>query len=152
MRNKKPSNYILSEEHKKLAINMAIEGQTIQKIADTLCIDAYHFWKSRQDDPDFSNKFAQARQEGIHLAVDKLDTVHEAHPDPQVARIVSDNIKWKASKLNPGTYGDRLDVNVNHTVDLGGALADAKNRALASTARTMIDVTPESEEDDDIFK
>ena len=108
---------------------MAVEGQTLQRIADELCISPYTFFQARQHDPVFNQEFMLARQEGINTCVDRLDTIHEEHPDPQVMRVVSDNIKWKASKLNPAIYGDRLDLNVNHTVDIGGALKEAKQRA-----------------------
>lgn len=128
----------LTEEQKSLAIGMAIDGETLKRIAEALCLSPKQFWQARQDDPSFQNAFALARQEGIHGMVDRLDTIHNDIDDVQRARLASENIRWKASKLNPTTYGDRLDVNLNQTVDLGSALQAAKDRARLAER----DVTP----------
>lgn len=42
---------------------------------------------------------------------------------------MSDNIKWKAGKYNPQVFGERLEVNATVTIDIGNALAEARNRA-----------------------
>lgn len=157
----KEDRYDLTEEQKSRALVLAIEGKTTTYIADELCMTQYDFWKARQHDPSFSAKYNDARREGVHSQVDRLDNIHEEHPDPQVMRVISDNIKWKASKLNSTIYGDRLDLNVNHTVDIGGALKEARQRASAISTKgqgslpvpdrdkDIIDITPVPDRDRD---
>ncbi len=135
---------VVTEEMKTIAIGMAIDGRTIKEIAVKLGMSSAQFWKSRQQSPEWGIVFAQAREEGINNMVDKLDNIHETYHDVNRSRLASDNIKWKASKINARVYGDKLDVNINQTVDIGGALADARKRADALTH----DVTPQIEGDD----
>jgi hypothetical protein len=49
--------------------------------------------------------------------------------DPNRARLKVDLRRWVASKFNASLYGDKLDVNVNQTVDIGAALLEARRRA-----------------------
>lgn len=133
-----PSNWVkdvkLSDEQKELALSLAIKGDTVTKIAEALLLTNWLFYRARVADPSFNQAFHDARAEGVNNQVDRLDNIHDEFEDPQVMRVVSDNIKWKASKLNPKTYGDKLDVNVTQTVDISGALDEAKKR--------IKDVTP----------
>lgn len=109
---------------------MALNGKTLGEIAATLGTDHETFWRWKERDPKFSQEFGRARSEGLELIADTLLTMVDDVPDVNKARLKSDNIKWLLSKRKAHTYGDRLDVNVNHTVDIGGALAEARSRAL----------------------
>jgi hypothetical protein len=62
--------------------------------------------------------------------VNNIGRVAREEPDPNRARIIIDADKWLASKLIAKVYGDKLDVNVTSTVDLSGALSEARDRAL----------------------
>ncbi len=136
----------LTEEQKQLALDLAAQGKSIKAIYSQLNISHSALWKYRQHDLKFEQDFACARQEGLeHNADELLDLVDEI-PDVQKARLKSDNIKWILSKRKPATYGDRLDLNVNQTIDIGSALAEARNRvgirdahALASQGDTSLD-------------
>jgi hypothetical protein len=69
--------------------------------------------------------------------IDLADTPIPTGLDPasrsawvQHLRIRIDTRKWAASKLKPKTYGDRIDVSVNHDqISIQGAL-DAANRRI----------------------
>lgn len=58
-----------------------------------------------------------------------LDEMLFKEPDPQRLAIMQRHYHWKASKLIPRVYGDKLDVNISATVDIGEALATARARA-----------------------
>jgi len=62
-----------------------------------------------------------------------VDALRELDEDVTIpvdrARLMSDNRKWAASRLNPKVYGDRVDVNMNQTIDIGANLAEARGRA-----------------------
>jgi hypothetical protein len=58
--------------------------------------------------------------------------------DSHAARVVLDSMRWRASKLAPKVYGDRLDVQVSDTrISISGALAAAQSRLV-----DVVDVTP----------
>lgn len=43
--------------------------------------------------------------------VEVIDEVRDGRLDPQAARVALAGMQWRASKLAPKKYGDRLDVN-----------------------------------------
>lgn len=131
----------LTLEQQKLAINLAQQGKTIKEIREELNISPHHFNKMREEDPLFGQNFARARQEGLEELADNLLEIAKTEPDVQRARLHSENIRWILSKRKPETYGDKLDLSVTTTVDLGGALNEARNRALLKPAQP-IDITP----------
>jgi hypothetical protein len=58
--------------------------------------------------------------------------------DSHAARVVLDSMRWRASKLAPKVYGDRLDVQVSDTrISISGALQAAQSRLV-----DVMDVTP----------
>jgi hypothetical protein len=49
--------------------------------------------------------------------------------DSHAARVVLDSMRWRASKLAPKVYGDRLDVSVTDSrISITGALQAAQSR------------------------
>ena len=78
--------------------------------------------------PAFGRAMAQAREDHIEAIADEMQTIADTDVDPQRARNRIDVRRWRASKLKPETYGDRVDVKVNHTVNLTEALAEARKR------------------------
>ncbi len=135
-----------TEEQKALAIEMAIDGETIGRIVDALCTTRKIFYMYRQQYPSFENAFARACQEGLDCIAEDMRDTARTETDVQRARLIVDTDKWILSKLKPSLYGDRIDVNINQTIDISGALKEARNRALPSansnTDDMTIDITP----------
>jgi len=120
----------LTEEQKNTAIELAIEGMSLRRILDKILISSYHFYKYKQSNPKFEDNFATARLEGLeHLADDLLDIADDHSIDVNRARLKSDNSKWVLSKRKPQIYGDRLNLEVSTTIDIGTALNEARKRA-----------------------
>jgi hypothetical protein len=46
------------------------------------------------------------------------------------AKVISDNIKWASGKFAPRQFGENLNVNVSHHLDLSSILLAAENRVL----------------------
>lgn len=111
------------------AIDLALEGRSIKRIQEILEVSASYFWHYRKEHIPFSSNFAHALEEGNHRQVDRLLEITEEIEDVNKARLISDNIKWTAARKLPHIYGDRLDINVTHMVDISGALQAAKRRA-----------------------
>lgn len=138
------AKYKLSQSQMDYAVELACEGHTLTYIAEKLGITMSTLHKAKQHSPHFQNIFDAARAEGMHVTVDRLDNIHEEYEDVQRARLASENIRWKASKINSRVYGDKLDISMEHKVDIGGALKAARSRVLDST----IDLLPKTRSDD----
>jgi len=93
-------------------------------------------------DADFAHKYARARMAQADVLFDRMEAVEEAVSagtmDSHAARVVLDSMRWRASKLAPKVYGDRLDVSVSDSrISITGALAAAQSRLV-----DVIDVVP----------
>lgn len=92
----------------------------------------YRFYELLQDTPEYANIYMRVKGLQTELEVDEMKILSDDRSlDPQRARNMIDVRKWKASKILPSKYGDRLDVNVNQTIDIGAALVEARQRALS---------------------
>lgn len=95
-----------------------------------------------RDDPALATRYARARTAQADTLFDRMEAVEEAVSagtmDSHAARVVLDSMRWRASKLAPKVYGDRLDVSVTDTrISISGALAAAQARMA-----DVVDVTP----------
>jgi hypothetical protein len=93
-------------------------------------------------DGSFAVRYARARTAQADTLFDRMEAVEEAVSagtmDSHAARVVLDSMRWRASKLAPKVYGDRLDVQVSDTrISISGALAAAQSRLV-----DVVDVTP----------
>ena len=93
-------------------------------------------------DGSFAVKYARARTAQADTLFDRMEAVEEAVSagtmDSHAARVVLDSMRWRASKLAPKVYGDRLDVQVSDTrISISGALQAAQSRLV-----DVVDVTP----------
>jgi hypothetical protein len=93
-------------------------------------------------DADFAIKYTRARVAQADTLFDRMEEVEEAVSagtmDSHAARVVLDSMRWRASKLAPKVYGDRLDVQVSdNRISIAGALAAAQSRLV-----DVIDVAP----------
>ena len=93
-------------------------------------------------DAAFAVKYARARMAQADTLFDRMEAVEEAVSagtmDSHAARVVLDSMRWRASKLAPKVYGDRLDVSVSDArISITGALAAAQSRLV-----DVVDVAP----------
>ena len=84
-------------------------------------------------DADFAIKYTRARVAQADTLFDRMEEVEEqvsaGTMDSHAARVVLDSMRWRASKLAPKVYGDRLDVSVtDNRISITGALAAAQSR------------------------
>ena len=91
-----------------------------QRIADgqslkTICSEkgmpsqqAVYTWVREKDGA--LEKYARAREEQADYYADEIIDIADACEDPQKARVQIDARKWKASKLAPRKYGDKLEL------------------------------------------
>jgi len=65
-------------------------------------------------DANFSNNYAQAREDSADVDADKIervvDLIEDKTVDPAQGRAMMDGLKWIAARKKPKKYGDRLDL------------------------------------------
>lgn len=113
-----------------------LTGVSIDKCLKTQGITQYRYAKWRAEMPAFEHAFRSARAIVVDQRVDLMEEVARTEPDVNRARLIIDTQRWMASKLVPKVYGDKLDINVTQTIDIGSALAEARSR---SQLRPMCD-------------
>jgi hypothetical protein len=118
-----------SQQQLEHAIEIALSGKGVSAIIKALNTSHTTFFKYRQCNTYFAAELARAVREGEHCNVDRLDDILEEYPNVLEARLMSENIKWRASKRMPQVYGDRLEVNVNETVSIRAAIDEGRQRA-----------------------
>ena len=80
-------------------------------------------WRRICADQEFANNYRLAMESRGLIYADKLDELDRKLEAGQLTesahRTLSDNIKWRSSKLVPKVYGDRQQVDVKH--EAGGS-------------------------------
>lgn len=114
-----------------------LDGILKDKSAKDLCKELGISSKSLYDqiiiDPFFAKQYKQIREIWMHDQVEGLIKIADdcvTMAEVQRAKVKSDNIKWSASKAIPETYGDNLNLNVSHHLDLSSVLLAAENRVI----------------------
>lgn len=128
----------LDAEKVEAAIAQAFEGKTYSRIIETLGISSDLFLRLRNADAAFNQRFIQAREAGGEAILESLLTLVEDNPDldPNLLRIKAECTRFYVVKAFPNKYGDRLEVK-HALVDIGSAIADAKQRVIDITPRAM---------------
>ena len=72
--------------------------------------------------------YARALELKADLIADDAIEIADSDVDPSKARNQIDIRKWTASKLYASKYGERIDLNVTQTLDIGATLAEARAR------------------------
>lgn len=120
----------LNEEQQETIIEMATQGIQLSDICRRLQINPSVLFRYREKHSDFDMKFARALRHGADVLADSLLGISNKYHDVQVATLESNNIKWILSKRYSRDYGDRIDLNVTQSVDISGALKEAKDRLM----------------------
>lgn len=121
---------MLTAEQKKQALALAFDGKSQLKIAQAIGCHPQVLATTADSDLIFRDSFARALDRGLDGLADSLiDMCDDETIAAHVLRQKSDNIKWLLARRAAKRYGDRLDINVNQTVDIGGALIEARKRA-----------------------
>jgi hypothetical protein len=63
-----------------------------------------------KDNAEFVRQYACAREAQADFYADEIVTIADEATDANIARVRIDARKWKASKLAPKKYGDRLEL------------------------------------------
>jgi hypothetical protein len=61
-------------------------------------------------DAEFAAQYARAREEQADYYADEIIEIADTAEDANLARLRIDARKWKASKLRPKKYGEKIDL------------------------------------------
>lgn len=92
-------------------------GETVMEICgphrDSFLPSETTFYKRLAEDAEYAAEYARAREAQAHHEADEIRKIADtATPeDYNVARLRIDARKWRASKMAPKVYGDKLDLN-----------------------------------------
>ena len=95
-------------------LNRLIEGESLIRICrytNMPTMPTIYNWINRY--PDFRVQYQIAKMLQMDTLADRLLDIADDEPNLQRARLMSDNIKWLASKLKPKKYGNRLALAGN---------------------------------------
>lgn len=123
----------LSENQQDAILDGILNGQSIRDITSKLNIPVNWVSDYAAKYPDFAKRLRSIRELYTHETVHTLLTIaDDAHTMAEVqrAKVKSENIKWSASKVIPDVYGDNINLNVNHSLDLSSVLLAAENRII----------------------
>jgi hypothetical protein len=127
---------VCTDDDAMAAIEMiADEGCYQKEAAKRLDVDYWSLCRMLAT-PTYKALVDQARigaaetQEALALAA--LDEIDDDAPPGQIARQKAKHEHhWKSAKVrDPRSYGDRVEISVEHKVDLIGAIEEGKRRAM----------------------
>lgn len=99
------------------------------------------FYDCVNRDAELTAAYTRAQQAKAETLADEIIDIADTEPDPQRARVMVDARRWWASKIMPQKYGERMELNITQTLDIAGALQDAKNRIINTTCQQIADVS-----------
>lgn len=80
----------------------------------------------------------RARAEFFEAEHTRIASTAKDRDSAAAARVQLAALEWRMAKLAPQRYGDRLDLNVDHSFDLSAVLDKGRQRVLeANTARGL---------------
>ena len=119
---------MLSADRARQVIERIAQGESSPAVLREFGSTWTQLWEAIDRDPLIASAYAQARERRADVLADQIVEIADSEDDQMRAKNRIDARKWIASKMQPRTYGDRIDMNVNGQVDLVGVLADARAR------------------------
>ena len=111
-------------------IDDVLAGSTLKNALRDRGLTAQAFARILQGDRTAAAAYARAAELRADLLADEIISIADSDEDPAKVRNQLTARQWLASKLNAKRYGDRIDLNVTQTVDIGATLAEARARLL----------------------
>ena len=131
-------------------INQMANGLSLKSQLKLIGVEPFKFFDALNDRPDLEALYTRAQVARAELEVENIIDIADTEDDAQRARNRIDTRRWYAAKMRPQKYGDRIDLNINQTVDIGSALIEAKSRVLPQRDLNLIE-SPQRAESNEII-
>ena len=109
-------------------IAMVLDGAPLRVAIGEAGVSVTTFNKWLQSDKEAATNYARATELRADLLADEALHLADGDGDPAKVRNQMTIRQWLAGKLNGKRYGDRIDLNVTQTIDIGSTLAEARAR------------------------
>lgn len=110
------------------AIERIENGESMRKAVAAVGMTWSTFSRELQCDKTAALQYARAQEIRADLIADEVIEIADTDADAQRARNRIDARKWSSGKLAPKKYGDRIDLNVTTSIDVGATIAEARAR------------------------
>lgn len=131
----RPSAY--TEEMADRICDAIIEGSALHKLCEADDFPSertVYYWLDEHH--EFLQKYARARELQQDREADNIVVIADEATDANIARLRIDARKWRAAKLAPKKYGDKLDLNHSGSIErLTDEQLDARFAQLIGKAR-----------------
>lgn len=101
---------------------------------------------------DFADQYRRAREaqaEWLDAEVQRIAASAMDKDSSAAARVKITALIWRASKQSPKRYGDKIDLNVDHSFDLAEVLARGRQRVIDGKAEIDGGLLPAPENGDE---
>lgn len=107
-------------------------GRSLKSIldADVRDIDRAAFLRWIKRDTERTRRFREAQELYAEVRFSEIPDIAENAPDSKTADSQIGAIKIVASAYDRKRFGERKEIDISHSLDLRGAMADARARAL----------------------
>jgi len=145
--------FTLTPSEQEAFLDAVADGARISDICAVFGVTTAGLRGLRKRDADFRARYDAALEESADAAMEEIRALAMAPAEieglaPEHIKIAGDTVaarmraresqfrilSWWIARRAPHKYGDKLDLNVNQTVNLSGALAAADARLLAARA------------------
>jgi hypothetical protein len=112
------------------------EGKSLRSICeadDMPAAETIRVWLI--EDGEFSAQYTRAREEQADFYADEIIDIADTAKDANLARLQIDARKWKASKLQPKKYGDKLALDADLNLKADDTIAGLLTRIAAEGKR-----------------
>lgn len=92
----------------------------------------------RQEDETFAANYARAREDQADYLAEEIISIADEAKDANLARLQVDARKWKAGKLKPKVYGERLQLDGDMKVTLTDDQLESRLAQLLGKAGTAV--------------
>lgn len=109
----------VSEEHKEIICYRIRGGHLLSTVCREIGLDPNVIRNLAAMDEEFDKRLAAACAQGQHAQVERLYEIpYDTTLSDAAKKLLSDNIKWIASRSNRKAWGDSLQVDQNVSVNL----------------------------------
>lgn len=122
---------VITAAHVVAAIESVANGASLTAAAQKLGVKRQSLYAAIKRTPGALEAYDDARVQASDAMAEEIISIADREPDANKARVRVDARKWVASKWQPSRYGEKLDLSVNHQIDLKGAIALGRARAEA---------------------
>lgn len=114
----------------RAVIDAVLDGQSVRNALKSVKLDAHSLHDTLSNDRGLASRYARAMEIRADLLADEALHIADEQDDAAKARNQIQVRQWLAGKLHQKKYGDRIDLNVSATIDIGSTLAEARARLL----------------------